>query len=82
MKGRKKKHIDSQALIEKLAARIKQIRKQRGYESYEDMALEAGFSRAQYGRYEVGQDLKFSSLGRVIQGLGVTWEEFFSEGFD
>lgn len=68
--------------IEKLAARIKSLRIQKGYSNYENFAFKNGISRAQYGRYEKGVDLRFTSLMRVITALNMTPEEFFSQGFD
>lgn len=40
------------------------------------------WSRAQFGRYENGEDLRFSSLLKVVNALDISLEEFFSEGFD
>lgn len=36
----------------------------------------------QYGLYEKGQDLRFSSLLKVLKALDISLEEFFKEGFD
>lgn len=66
----------------KLGDRIKQLRIKKGYTSYEIFAFENGINRAQFGRYERGEDLRYSSLLKVIRALGVTQREFFSEGFD
>jgi transcriptional regulator with XRE-family HTH domain len=68
--------------IAKLAKRIKQLRTEKGHMNYETFAIEHGISRSQYWRYEKGEDLRFSSLVRVVHALGVTLEEFFSEGFE
>lgn len=65
-----------------LGARIRQIRIQLGYTNYEYFAYENGIPRAQYGRYEKGEDLRYSSLVKVIKSFGMSMEEFFSEGFD
>lgn len=69
-------------VLERLGKRIKQLRIAKGYSSYEYFAYENEISRAQYGRYEKGEDLRFSSLAKVINGLGVTMKEFFAEGFE
>jgi len=37
--------------------------------------------RAQYGRYENGQDLPYSSLLKVLKAMDISLEEFFKEGF-
>lgn len=66
----------------KLANRIKSIRISKGYSNYEYFAYEHNISRAQFGRYEKGEDLRFSSLVKVVKAFGMTLEEFFHEGFD
>ncbi|MCX6272800.1 MAG: hypothetical protein NTU44_16605 [Bacteroidetes bacterium] len=38
--------------------------------------------RAQYGRYEKGEDLRYSSLLKVVRAFGITMEEFFQAGFE
>lgn len=68
--------------LEKLAKRIKSLRIKKGYTNYETFAFDNDIPRAQYGRYEQGQDLRYTSLVKVVRALGVTMEEFFSEGFD
>lgn len=85
MKGRKKanrKELDTNDQLSKVGQRIKQLRIEKGYSSYEYFAYENNISRAQFGRYEQGQDLRLSSLIRVVNAFGMTLEEFFSEGFD
>jgi len=68
--------------LKKLGARIKALRLEKGYTNYENFAFEHDIPRAQFGRYERGEDLRYSSLLKVIQALGVTQKEFFSEGFE
>lgn len=90
MKGKDKKSAKKPARIElntedqlqKLGERIKQLRIASGYTSYEYFAYEHNIPRSQFGRYEQGQDLRFSSLVRIINAFGMTMDEFFSEGFD
>jgi hypothetical protein len=73
---------DKQAVIyqKKLGERIKELRIAKGYTSYEYFAYEHNISRAQFGRYEKGQDLRFSSLVKLIAAFEITFEEFF-KGF-
>lgn len=71
----------TQLELQKLAKRIKQLRIEKGYSNYENFAFDNDIPRAQYGRYENGEDLRYSSLMKVIKALGVTVEQFFSEGF-
>lgn len=68
--------------ILKVARRLKELRLRQGYTSYESFANEHGLSRALYGRYEKGKDLRFSSLVKIVRAFDMTLEEFFSEGFD
>jgi len=69
--------------LKKLGKRIKDLRSNKmGYSNYETFAFDHDMPRAQYGRYEQGQDLRYSSLIKVIRAFGMTKSEFFSEGFD
>lgn len=68
-------------VLKMLGQRIKSLRIQKGYSSYEYFAYEHNISRAQFGRYERGEDLRFSTLARIIASFDMTFEEFFSEGF-
>ena len=64
------------------AARLKALRIRKGYTSYESFANDHGISRALYGRYEKGKDLRYSSMAKLIKALGMSKREFFSEGFE
>jgi len=68
--------------LEKLANRIKDLRTKKGYSSHEYFVYDHNFSRSQFGRYEKGQDLRFSSLLKIVRAFEMTLEEFFSEGFE
>lgn len=68
--------------LQKLADRIKDLRIKKGYTSYEYFAYDHNIPRAQYGRYEKGEDLKFSSLLKILNGLDISLNEFFDEGFN
>ena len=81
-KGSKKTLLNPDEQMEKLGKRIKQLRIERGYTSYEYFAYDHDISRAQFGRYEKGEDLRFTSLIKVVNAFGLTLNEFFSEGFD
>lgn len=85
MKARKtpkKKELDADKELQRLGRRIKSLRIQRGYSSYEYFAFEHNISRAQFGRYEQGKDLRYSTLVKLVSAFGLTIKEFFSEGFD
>lgn len=66
----------------KMAKRLRELRIQKGYTSYESFANDHGLSRALYGRYEKGKDLRYTSLVKIVKALNMTLEEFFSEGFE
>ena len=76
------KQLDAEEQLKNLGKRIKELRIKAGYSSYEYIAYDNNISRAQFGRYEQGHDLRFSSLIKVLSAHGVTPKEFFSEGFD
>ena len=86
MKGKAKKHpkqaLQTDEQLKKLGERIKQLRIEKGYTSYEYFAYEHNISRAQFGRYEQGQDLRISSLVKIVNAFEMTLAEFFSEGFE
>lgn len=87
MKGKGKSNsknnaLDTDVTLKKLGERIKQLRIKKGYTSYEYFAYDHNISRAQFGRYEQGQDLRISSLIKIVNAFGISLAEFFSEGFD
>lgn len=79
-KKTKVKKLPSKELT-KLGNRIRELRIKKGYTNYEYFAFENNIPRSQYGRYEKGEDLRYSSLRRIVKALGVTMQEFF-KGFD
>lgn len=60
-----------------LAARIKQLRQDKGYTSQETFAYDNGYTLSYYSRLERGEDIRFSSLIKVCEALGVSLEDFF-----
>ncbi len=74
--------MDKSLEVKRLAKRIKSLRIAKGYSSYETFAFENGIHRAQYGRYETGTDMQYTSILKVTKAFGMTLEEFFGEGFD
>jgi len=76
-----KKDTYTEEQLTKLGNRLRELRIERGFSNYEQFAFEHNLPRAQYGRYEQGQDLRFSSLLKVLKALDISLEEFFKEGF-
>ena len=65
-----------------LGERLKYYRKLKGYTNYEHFAYDLGISRSQYGKYEKGGNIKFSTLCRILEFLDVTLKDFFENGFN
>ncbi|MDH7464678.1 helix-turn-helix transcriptional regulator [Chitinophagaceae bacterium 26-R-25] len=62
----------------RIGERLKKQRQSNGFNSYEQFAFEHNIGRAQYGKYEKGtEDLRLSSLYKVLQALDISWEDFF-----
>lgn len=78
----KKKLESKEEDLKMLGERIRSLRIKKGYSNYENFAYEHDIARAQYGKYEKGEDLRYSSLLKVIKALGMTPKEFFEEGFE
>ncbi len=62
---------------EKLGNRFRELRIAKGYTNYEQFAFEHRIPRSQYGRYEKGSDLRFSSLVKILKAMDISLEEFF-----
>ena len=84
MKGRKTKVVqDPEELRKKVGAKLKRLRKEMGYQNSDDFAYDNNINRSQYGKYESGsQDIRLSTLAKIINTFGLTVEEFFGEGLD
>lgn len=67
--------------LSQLGERLRYYRKLRGYSNYEHLAYDVGISRSQYGKYEIGGNIKFTTLCKILNHLNVSLEEFFKEGF-
>jgi hypothetical protein len=75
-----RKRIDPD--IQKLSTRVRALRKKQGYTNADFWAYERGWSRSHYGRIELGEDIRFSTLMKLIRDFGMTPQEFFAEGFE
>lgn len=63
--------------IKAVAETLREIRLEKGYTNYEYLAYELKIPRTQYGRYEQGNDMRLTSLKRVLDGIEVSTVEFF-----
>lgn len=82
-KKKKKKTVKPPPSSEilKIAATLKALRLAKGFTSYEAFANEYDLSRALYGRYEKGQDMRISSLIKIVKAMDMTLPEFFIKAF-
>lgn len=78
MKNNAIKKLEPEEEIKKLGARLRYLRIQAGYTSAETFALEKGISRALYGRYERGKDLRYSTLVKLANCFDMTVVEFLN----
>jgi len=87
MKGPRKKinplRQEPKDVIAKIAANLKRKRIELGYTSSDEFYHEIPMNRSQYGKYEnkKGEDMKISTLLRIVNAMGLTLEEFFKEDF-
>lgn len=68
--------------LENLGKRLRALRKAAGFTSAEKFAYANEINRTQYGQYENGSDIRFSSLIKILDALKITPAEFFNEGFE
>jgi transcriptional regulator with XRE-family HTH domain len=62
----------------RLSKRIKELRKATGL-SAEQFAFDNKIARSQYARYEAGQDIRYTTLMKLIRAFGITPSEFFKD---
>ena len=70
-----------QTELKKIALRLKELRKSKGFTNYEHLAYELGMSRSAYWRIESGANFEIKTLIKICRVLNVTLSEFF-EGVD
>lgn len=77
-------HFNHDEFLQKVSRRIKKLRREKGFKSYELFAYDIEISRAGMSKYEAGtfEDIRLRTLLKIIDGLEMTPQEFFSEGFE
>ena len=73
--------IDIEPLAKKIGERIRQLRVEAGYSSYESFAWEYGINRMSYWKMEQGTNFTLKSLMRILQAHEVNLSTFF-DGID
>jgi transcriptional regulator with XRE-family HTH domain len=76
MKSKEKLSENQQNQLAKIGERLKELRIQKGYTSYETFAFDHGLNRANYGRYEKGANLRVATLIKILECHNLSLEEF------
>jgi hypothetical protein len=72
----------SERNIKRIADKIKRLRIEKGYTSYENFAYEHDLSRVQYWRMEKGVNFTITYFLRILEIHKLSLNEFFSEEFE
>ncbi|MES2275995.1 MAG: helix-turn-helix transcriptional regulator [Bacteroidota bacterium] len=80
-KNTKPRYADPKVVLKKVGERVRELRLAKGESNAERFALENEMNRVQYNRYENGEDMRLSSLLKVLNALDITLDEFFDERF-
>lgn len=70
---------DSEETILLIAEKIKILRKEKGYSSYETFAFDYNINRVQYHRIEKGQNITLKTLINVLKIHNLTIQDFFKD---
>lgn len=71
------------SIMIEIASKIKKLRVDAGYSSYENFAWENGINRMQYWKMERGEtNFTMKSLYRVLKAHDMSFDDFFKDGFD
>jgi len=73
----KEKELDPR--IMNIGRKLEAIRKEAGYTSYENFAIDMGIPRMLYWRLEKGTNFTITSLLRVMDAHEMTLQEFFAD---
>jgi len=66
--------------LKKIGKKLKSYRKGMGYSNAENFSFDHHIGRAQYSKYEKGtEDMRISTLHRILKEMSVSWEEFFKD---
>ncbi len=63
--------------IIKIGEKLKKLRKDKGYSSYENFAWDNNLPRMQYWRMEKGTNFTIKNLIKILDIHGLTFKEFF-----
>jgi transcriptional regulator with XRE-family HTH domain len=69
--------MDKNLALEKIASRLREIRREKGHSSYEHFAYDYDLNKATVGKAETKGTVQLSNLLRILEILEVSPEEFF-----
>ena len=75
----KKASPESDKRLAVIGAKLRALRKAKGYKSSEKFAFDHDLPRVGYGNHEQGANLTMTSLLRLLDIHGLTLHEFFSD---
>lgn len=70
---------DIDTIILQIAEKIKALRKEKGFKSYETFAFEYDINRVQYWRIEKGNNITLKTLIKILAIHNLTLNEFFKD---
>ena len=70
---------ESEETILLIAEKIRTLRKEIGYTSYETFAFDYNINRVQYHRIEKGQNITLKTLINVLKIHNLTIQDFFKD---
>lgn len=65
--------------LAQIGSKLKELRVQKGYSSYETFALDNDLDRKQYWRMENGSNITISTLLKILQIHQISLKEFFKD---
>ncbi len=73
-----KSEKEKQDKLQEIGSKLRQLRKEKGYTSYESFAFDFGINRVQYWRIENGQNITIITLLKILAIHNISIEEFFN----
>lgn len=67
----------TQLALKKIAARLREVRKQKGHSNYEYFAYEYDINKHTVGKAETKGNIQLGTLLRLLEILEISPEEFF-----
>lgn len=74
-----KRTKDIESRIDQVANKLKKLRIEKGYTSYENFAFDNDLPRMQYWRMEKGTNFTFANLVKILDIHEISLEDFFKD---